>query len=241
MTNLLALEGCIDTIIGDDLVRGVSGGEKKRVTIGEALVTNARLLCCDEISTGLDAAVTFNIVAALRAGRARRTAPRWWALLSPRRRCSKRSIPSCYSARARRRITARARARRRISGSSDSRLPAEGSGEDVADWFVNLVATPAKALLKGSSLNLSAMSSANATTTKALAAAWRASDERAKTGAEAKDPTLADARDALRPGAVRPGVPARRVGALRVRAPEAVGVTVRNKVFTSARIGSARW
>lgn len=67
VTNLLALEGCIDTIIGDDLTRGVSGGEKKRVTIAEILVTNARLLCMDEISTGLDAAVTYNIVAALRA------------------------------------------------------------------------------------------------------------------------------------------------------------------------------
>ena len=67
VTSLLALEGCIDTIIGDDLVRGVSGGEKKRVTIAETLVTNARVLCMDEISTGLDAAVTFNIIAALRA------------------------------------------------------------------------------------------------------------------------------------------------------------------------------
>jgi ABC-type multidrug transport system ATPase subunit len=53
-------------VIGNDLVRGVSGGEKKRVTISEVLVTNARLLCMDEISTGLDAAVTYNIVAALR-------------------------------------------------------------------------------------------------------------------------------------------------------------------------------
>ncbi len=30
-------------------------------------MTNARVLCMDEISTGLDAAVTYNIVAALRA------------------------------------------------------------------------------------------------------------------------------------------------------------------------------
>ena len=60
MTNLLALEGCIDTIVGNDLVRGVSGGEKKRVTISEALVTNARVLCMDEISTGLDAVSLFS-------------------------------------------------------------------------------------------------------------------------------------------------------------------------------------
>ena len=60
VTNLLALEGCIDTIVGNDLVRGVSGGEKKRVTISEALVTNARVLCMDEISTGLDAVSLFS-------------------------------------------------------------------------------------------------------------------------------------------------------------------------------------
>ena len=63
---LLSLENCLDTIIGNDLVRGVSGGEKKRVTIGEAMVTNARVFCMDEISTGLDAAVTYNIISALR-------------------------------------------------------------------------------------------------------------------------------------------------------------------------------
>lgn len=33
-------------------VRGVSGGERKRVTSGEMLVGNQRVLCMDEISTG---------------------------------------------------------------------------------------------------------------------------------------------------------------------------------------------
>lgn len=47
-------------------VRGVSGGEKKRVTIAEALVSNARLFCMDEISTGLDASVTFDICSSIR-------------------------------------------------------------------------------------------------------------------------------------------------------------------------------
>lgn len=44
----------------------MSGGEKKRVTVGEGLITNARFLALDEISTGLDSAVTYAIVASLR-------------------------------------------------------------------------------------------------------------------------------------------------------------------------------
>jgi ABC-type multidrug transport system ATPase subunit len=64
---LLHLTGCAATLLGGGAVRGVSGGERKRVTVAEALVSNARLLCMDEISTGLDASVTFDIVASIRA------------------------------------------------------------------------------------------------------------------------------------------------------------------------------
>lgn len=63
---LLSLTNCANTLVGNELVRGVSGGEKKRVTIAEALVSNSRLLCLDEISTGLDASVTFDICASIR-------------------------------------------------------------------------------------------------------------------------------------------------------------------------------
>ena len=240
VTNLLALEGCIDTIIGDDLVRGVSGGEKKRVTIGEALVTNARLLCCDEISTGLDAAVTFNIVAALRAWARKTNGTAVVALLQPTP-----EVFDTFDTLVLLREGATAYHGPREGAAAYFRKlgfapPAEGSGEDVADWFVNLVATPAKALAKGSSLNLSAMSSANApTTTKALAAAWRASDERAKTRAEAKDPTpltLATPFARAQYGLAFPhGAWAHFVSVLRRQ----WRVTVRNKVFMSARIGSA--
>ena len=44
-----------DTFVGDqESVRGVSGGEKKRVTVSEMTVGNFPVLCMDEISTGLD-------------------------------------------------------------------------------------------------------------------------------------------------------------------------------------------
>ena len=49
---ILGLQRCADTVVGNAMVRGVSGGEKKRVTTGEILVGTARVLLMDEISTG---------------------------------------------------------------------------------------------------------------------------------------------------------------------------------------------
>ncbi|KAK8660968.1 hypothetical protein V6N13_051872 [Hibiscus sabdariffa] len=48
---ILGLEVCADTMVGDVMVRGISGGQKKRLTIGEMLVGPARALFMDEIST----------------------------------------------------------------------------------------------------------------------------------------------------------------------------------------------
>ncbi|KAK1931885.1 Pleiotropic drug resistance protein 3 [Phytophthora citrophthora] len=67
---LLGLQQCEDTIIGGSLQRGVSGGEKKRVTTGEMLVGFKLALFLDSITTGLDSAAAFDIVSTLR-GRAR--------------------------------------------------------------------------------------------------------------------------------------------------------------------------
>ncbi|KUF82685.1 ABC transporter G family member 29 [Phytophthora nicotianae] len=67
---LLGLQHCADTNIGGNLQRGVSGGEKKRVTTGEMLVGYKLALFLDSITTGLDSAAAFDIVSTLR-GRAR--------------------------------------------------------------------------------------------------------------------------------------------------------------------------
>lgn len=63
---ILGLETCADTMVGDQMRRGISGGEKKRVTTGEMLVGPANVFYMDEISTGLDSSTTYRITKFLR-------------------------------------------------------------------------------------------------------------------------------------------------------------------------------
>ncbi|XP_038716845.1 ABC transporter G family member 29-like [Tripterygium wilfordii] len=62
---ILGLDICKDTIVGDEMIRGISGGQKKRVTTGEMIVGPTKTLFMDEISTGLDSSTTFQIVKCL--------------------------------------------------------------------------------------------------------------------------------------------------------------------------------
>ncbi|GAB9468390.1 Atp-binding protein [Globisporangium polare] len=64
---LLGLYNCKDTVVGDSMLRGISGGEKKRVTTGEMLFGSRLALFMDDISTGLDSAATFDIISSLRS------------------------------------------------------------------------------------------------------------------------------------------------------------------------------
>ncbi|KAK9170460.1 hypothetical protein Syun_002600 [Stephania yunnanensis] len=59
---VLGLDICADIMVGDEMRRGISGGQKKRVTTGEMLVGPANVFFMDEISTGLDSSTTFQIV-----------------------------------------------------------------------------------------------------------------------------------------------------------------------------------
>jgi len=50
----LALNKCADTFIGGPTLKGVSGGERKRTSIGVELITNPSMIFLDEPTTGLD-------------------------------------------------------------------------------------------------------------------------------------------------------------------------------------------
>ncbi|RLN87469.1 hypothetical protein BBJ28_00016886 [Nothophytophthora sp. Chile5] len=58
----LGLQNCQDTIVGDAMTRGISGGERKRVTTGEMEFGMKYVTLMDEISTGLDSAATYDII-----------------------------------------------------------------------------------------------------------------------------------------------------------------------------------
>ena len=62
MLDELGLNSCADVLIGGELIKGISGGQKKRTSIGVELVTNPSLVFLDEPTSGLDADAARNCV-----------------------------------------------------------------------------------------------------------------------------------------------------------------------------------
>ncbi|KZT66729.1 hypothetical protein DAEQUDRAFT_714433 [Daedalea quercina L-15889] len=66
LTTLFGLRHVKDTRVGNARIRGVSGGEKKRVSISEVLATRSHLTSWDNSTRGLDASTALEFVRALR-------------------------------------------------------------------------------------------------------------------------------------------------------------------------------
>nr|AAL82898.1 sterolin 2 [Mus musculus] len=61
----LRLRQCANTRVGNTYVRGVSGGERRRVSIGVQLLWNPGILILDEPTSGLDSFTAHNLVTTL--------------------------------------------------------------------------------------------------------------------------------------------------------------------------------
>ncbi|MCJ1392519.1 hypothetical protein MMC18_005387 [Xylographa bjoerkii] len=67
VAKLFWIEHTLNTKVGNEFVRGVSGGEKKRVSIAEAMITKASTQCWDNSTRGLDASTALEYVESLRS------------------------------------------------------------------------------------------------------------------------------------------------------------------------------
>lgn len=63
---MLNIEHTANTLVGDEFVRGVSGGERKRVSIAEMMATRAHVQCWDNSTRGLDASTALDFAKSLR-------------------------------------------------------------------------------------------------------------------------------------------------------------------------------
>ncbi|KAH7322700.1 pleiotropic drug resistance protein [Stachybotrys elegans] len=61
----MGLKDCADNLVGGELIKGISGGEKRRVSIAVQVLTDPRILLLDEPTSGLDAFTASSIMEVL--------------------------------------------------------------------------------------------------------------------------------------------------------------------------------
>jgi ABC-type multidrug transport system ATPase subunit len=61
----MGLRDCADNLVGNGIVKGISGGEKRRVSIAVQILTKPRILLLDEPTSGLDAFTASSIMEVL--------------------------------------------------------------------------------------------------------------------------------------------------------------------------------
>lgn len=66
LLTMLNIKHTANTLVGNEFVRGVSGGERKRVSIAEMMATRAHVQCWDNSTRGLDASTALDFAKSLR-------------------------------------------------------------------------------------------------------------------------------------------------------------------------------
>ncbi|SCV69195.1 BQ2448_2215 [Microbotryum intermedium] len=64
---LLGLKLCADNLVGGPLLKGISGGEKRRLSLAVQLIDDPPVLFADEPTSGLDSFTAYNIMRTLKA------------------------------------------------------------------------------------------------------------------------------------------------------------------------------
>ena len=58
----MKLDKCLETLVGGQLIKGISGGEKKRTSIAFELISDPQVIMLDEPTSGLDSLTSFVII-----------------------------------------------------------------------------------------------------------------------------------------------------------------------------------
>ena len=66
MISTLRLNKCKDTIVGDSTLKGLSGGERKRLSVGMEMITNPSIIFLDEPTSGLDTYTAYSLIESLK-------------------------------------------------------------------------------------------------------------------------------------------------------------------------------
>lgn len=66
LIDAFGLTGQRATLIGTPLQKGISGGQKRRVSVARELITGPRVLYLDEPTSGLDSTASFEVMSFVR-------------------------------------------------------------------------------------------------------------------------------------------------------------------------------
>ena len=62
LLSAFGLRNQADTIVGTPIKKGISGGQKRRLSIASQLITSPKILFLDEPTSGLDSKSSFEVI-----------------------------------------------------------------------------------------------------------------------------------------------------------------------------------
>ena len=67
LISAFGLESCADTIVGTPIRKGISGGQKRRLSVASQLITGPKMLFLDEPTSGLDSSASYETMSFIKS------------------------------------------------------------------------------------------------------------------------------------------------------------------------------